>query len=57
MPDDDPKRRITLGPITLTQTNDGRLLAWHKALSEPVPIEANQLQRWLLRQLREQVAA
>ena len=37
--------------------HDGRLLAGHKALTEPAEIDASQLQRWLLRQLREQVAA
>ena len=52
-----PERQIVLGPVTLTQTNDGRILAGHKALSEPAEIDASQLQRWLLRQLREQVAA
>jgi hypothetical protein len=31
-------------------------LAHHKALQEPIEIDPMQLQRWLLRQLREQVA-
>ena len=50
-------REIVLGPVTLRQTSDGRLLAGHKALAQPAVIDAMQLQRWLLRQLREQVAA
>lgn len=48
---------ITLGPVSLRQTADGTLLAQHRALAEPAVIDAQQLQRWLLRQLREQVAA
>ncbi len=45
---------ITLGPIRL-ESCDGALLAHHSALREPAVIDAKQLQRWLLRQLREQV--
>lgn len=47
---------ITLGPIRLEQRN-GSLLAHHTALRNPAEIDAMQLQRWLLKQLREQVVA
>lgn len=50
-------REIVLGPITLRQSADGSLSATHKALATPAAIDAQQIQRWLLRQLREQVAA
>ena len=52
---DQPKARIQLGPVTLTQQKDGRLIAEHAALTAPLEIDQAQLQRWLLRQLREQV--
>ena len=45
---------ITLGPIRLEQ-RDGELLAHHVALVNPAQIDTMQLQRWLLKQLREQV--
>ena len=48
---------IKFGPVTLRQFEDGLLVAEHAALSEPVTIDARQLQRWLLRQLRDQVTA
>ena len=47
-------QNITLGPIRLEQ-RDGVLLAHHSALREPAHIDTMQLQRWLLKQLREQV--
>jgi hypothetical protein len=47
---------IVLGPIKLEQ-RDGQLLAYHNALRKPAQIDAAQLQRWLLKQLREQVSA
>lgn len=50
-------REIVLGPITLRQADDGSLSATHKALKTPAAIDSQQIQRWLLRQLREQVAA
>jgi hypothetical protein len=46
---------ITLGPIKLQQRPSGELLVYHAALREPVEVDALQLQRWLLRQLREHV--
>jgi hypothetical protein len=46
---------ITLGPIRLEQRQTGELLVYHAALREPVEVDALQLQRWLLRQLREHV--
>jgi hypothetical protein len=42
--------------MTLRQIN-GTLYAEHKALRSPVQIDPMQLQRWLLRQLRDQVQA
>jgi len=45
---------ITLGPIRLEQRG-GALLAHHAALRNPAEIDTLQLQRWLLKQLREQV--
>jgi len=47
---------ITLGPIRLEQRG-GELLAHHVALVNPAQIDSMQLQRWLLKQLREQVVA
>lgn len=49
-----PEQAIVIGPVTLTQ-RAGQVYASHKALREPVQIDALQLQRWLLRHLREQV--
>lgn len=48
---------ITLGPIKLRQMPDGTLLAEHVALKLPAEVDSGQLQRWLLKQLREQVGA
>lgn len=45
---------ITLGPIVLRQV-EGQLFAHHKALREPIIIDPKQLQRWLMRQVRDQV--
>ena len=47
---------ITLGPIRLEQRG-GELLAYHDALIKPALVDAVQLQRWLLKQLREQVSS
>jgi hypothetical protein len=52
-----PTATIRLGPVTLTQAPDGKIVAEHVALAAPVQIDQGQLQRWLLRQLRELVAA
>ncbi len=52
-----PSATIKLGPVTLTQEPDGKIVAEHVALASPVQIDPVQLQRWLLRQLRELVAA
>jgi hypothetical protein len=49
------KSEIVLGPIRLEQKG-GELRAHHLALKHPVLIDALQLQRWLLKQLRDQVA-
>lgn len=49
-------RTITLGPIRLEQRGV-ELLAHHVALVNPAQIDSMQLQRWLLKQLREQVVA
>jgi hypothetical protein len=46
---------ITLGPMRLEQRPTGELLVYHAALREPIEVDALQLQRWLLRQLREHV--
>lgn len=46
---------ITLGPVTLRQSADGTLVAEHVALKVPAVVDNKQLQRWLLKQLREQV--
>lgn len=46
---------ITLGPIVLLQV-EGKIFAHHKALHDPIIIDPKQLQRWLMRQVREQVA-
>ena len=54
--DSEQTTAIVLGPVKLLQQN-GQLLAMHKSLKEPMQIDPLQLQRWLLRQLREQVAA
>lgn len=34
----------------------GVLVAYHAKLAQPIVIDAKQLERWLLRQLREQIA-
>jgi hypothetical protein len=41
--------------MRLEQRPTGELLVYHAALREPVEVDALQLQRWLLRQLREHV--
>jgi hypothetical protein len=48
---------ITLGPVRLEQLPDGSLLCWHQALTMPVRVDEKQLQRWLVKQLREVVVA
>jgi hypothetical protein len=52
-----PAPAITLGPVRLQQQPDGSLLCWHKALTMPVTVDDKQLQRWLVKQLREVVVA
>lgn len=49
-------QRIALGKLTLTQER-GRLYVHHSALKEAFEIDAESLRRWLLRLLREKVAA
>lgn len=48
--------QIVIGTIRLVQ-KDSQLLAFHPALREPVEIDSKALMRWLLRFVREQVAA
>jgi hypothetical protein len=55
-PTNQPTGLIDLGHLRLEQ-RDGQILAWHSALREPVLIDRMQLQRWLLRQLRDMVVA
>jgi hypothetical protein len=52
-----PAPAITLGPVRLEQQPDGSLLCWHQALTLPVSVDEKQLQRWLVKQLREVVVA
>jgi hypothetical protein len=47
---------IRIGFVVLRIDEDGTLTAEHKSMKEPVRLDAKQLERWALRQLREQVA-
>jgi len=49
--------KIALGPVTLLQRLDGTVWVSHRALASAVQIDSAALTRWLLRFLREQVAA
>tara|TARA_R110000823_G_scaffold226788_2_gene354329 strand:- start:581 stop:769 length:189 start_codon:yes stop_codon:yes gene_type:complete len=46
---------IVVGPITLRQMQDGTVQVEHVALKHPAQVDSKQLQRWLLKQLRDQV--
>lgn len=50
-----PICEIDLGQIKLSQVN-GQIVAKHAKLIEPVEIDAAQLQRWVMKQIREVVA-
>lgn len=51
------KPAITLGPIRLEQEPDGTLLCRHEALRVPIRVDEKQLQRWLMKLLRDAVVA
>jgi hypothetical protein len=48
---------LKVGPMRLDKTHDGRLVAHHPKLAQPVNIDEKQLERWLMRQIRDEVSA
>lgn len=47
---------IRLPLVSMSQRADGQLLVHHEKLKEPMQVDPMQLQRWLLRMLREAVS-
>lgn len=45
---------MQFGPVQLYEVGE-KLFAKHKALAKPVEIERKQIERYLMRQLREQL--